>query len=408
MGLVLALAAVVGPGILAGLSDDDPAGITTYSVLGADYGYRLLWVVVASTGVLIYFHLLAVRLGAVTGEGFAALVRTRYSQRVAIASTSVLAVANFGTICAEYAGIAAVGSLAGVPALVSVVVAGVLVMAVVLLGSFGRVEHILLAVSASLAAYLIAGVLAKPDWTAALYGSVTPSMPLNRAAVVIVAAALGTTLAPWGLAFIQSYAVDKKLSVNDLGYERIDVVAGALLTGIIGVFIAIACAATLYVKHQHINDASDAAKALAPLAGQYAALLFSFGLLGAALLAAAIVPLSTAYSLTEASGKETGLDGHFRDQRFFYSVFMGSSLAAMGLVAVPGIPLIPLIVASQVLNAVLLAPQLVLLLRLSTDPGVTGEHAISPASRIVGWTCLALVMFCVTSLLVATAVPRFS
>jgi NRAMP (natural resistance-associated macrophage protein)-like metal ion transporter len=408
MGLVLALAAVVGPGILAGLSDDDPAGITTYSVLGANYGYRLLWVVVASTGVLIYFHLLAVRLGAVTGEGFAALVRTRYSQRVAIASTSVLAVANFGTICAEYAGIAAVGSLAGVPALVSVVVAGVVVMAVVLLGSFGRVEHILLAVSASLAAYLIAGVLAKPDWTAALYGSVTPSMPLNRAAVVIVAAALGTTLAPWGLAFIQSYAVDKKLSVNDLGYERIDVVAGALLTGIIGVFIAIACAATLYVNHQHINDASDAAKALAPLAGQYAGLLFSFGLLGAALLAAAIVPLSTAYSLTEASGKETGLDGHFRDQRFFYSVFMGSSLAAMGLVAVPGIPLIPLIVASQVLNAVLLAPQLVLLLRLSTDPGVTGEHAISPGSRIVGWTCLALVMFCVTSLVVATAVPRFS
>ena len=404
----MALAAVVGPGILAGLSDDDPAGITTYSVLGADYGYRLLWVVVASTVVLIYFHLLAVRLGAVTGKGFAALVRTRYSQRVAVASTLVLAAANFGTICAEYAGIAAVGSLAGIPSVVSVSIAGVLVMAVVLYGSFGRVEHILLAVSASLAAYLVAGALAKPDWGATLSGSITPSMPIDRAAVIIVAAALGTTLAPWGLAFIQSYAVDKKLTFKDLGLERVDVVAGSLLTGIIGVFVAIACAATLHVQGRHISDASDAARALAPLAGRYAAVLFSFGLLGAALLAAAIVPLSTAYSLAEARGEDTGLDGGFRDHRFFYSVFIGSSLGAMALVAIPGIPLIPLIVASQVLNAMLLAPQLVLLLRLSADRDVSGKHAIGTVSRTVGWACLALVLFCATSLVVATALPIVS
>jgi Mn2+/Fe2+ NRAMP family transporter len=403
--VILALAAVVGPGILAGLSDDDPAGITTYSVLGAEYGYRLLWVVVASTVVLIYFHLLAVRLGAVTGKGFAALVRTRYSQRVAIASTLVLAVANFGTICAEYAGIAAVGSIAAIPSVVSVSIAGVVVMAVVLYGSFCRVEHILLAVSASLAAYLVAGVLAKPDWGATLNGSVTPSMPIDRAAVIVVSAALGTTLAPWGLAFIQSYAVDKKLTFRDLGLERIDVVAGSLLTGIIGVFIAIACAATLHVQGRQIDDASDAARALAPLAGRYAALLFSFGLLGAALLAAAIVPLSTAYSLAEARGEDTGLDGGFRDHKFFYGVFVGSSLGAMALVAIPGIPLIPLIVASQVLNALLLAPQLVLLLRLSADRDVSGKYAIGTMSRAVGWACLALVMFCVIALVLATALP---
>jgi len=255
----VALLAVVGPGMLAGLSDDDPAGITTYSILGADYGYRLLWVLAVSTAALIVFHELGARMGIVTGKGLLALVRERYGRRGAGVGLSALAVANLGTLCAEFAGVAAgMELLAGVSRYVSVPVAAVAVSLLVLRGSFHRVEHVLLALSAVFVGYIISGILARPDWGAAAKGLVVPSIPLTRDAVLVAVATLGTTLAPWGLAFIQSYAVDKRLTAADLRYERVDVIVGALLTGIIGFFIVVACAATLNVRGIEIGDARDA------------------------------------------------------------------------------------------------------------------------------------------------------
>src|SRR4051812_38426520 len=260
--------AVLGPGVLAGLSDDDPAGITTYSILGADYGYSLLWVITVSTVALIVFHSVAARTGVVTGKGLMRLVRERNGGRVAAAVLCALVVANVGTLCAEFAGVAAgMQVLAGTSRYVSVPLAAAAVSVLVLRGSFRRVEHVLLALSAIFVAYIISGVLAHPDWGAAARGLVVPSLPLTRHGVLVTVATIGTTLAPWGLAFIQSYAVDKRLAVKDLPYERIDVISGALLTGIIGVFIVVGCAATLHVHGQHIDTASDAAMALRPLAG---------------------------------------------------------------------------------------------------------------------------------------------
>jgi len=223
---IAALVVVAGPGLLAGLSDDDPAGITTYSILGAEHGYELLWVLGLSTVALILFHELGARLGVVTGQGLAGLIRERYGVRRAAAALLALVVANVGTTCAEFAGVAAALELAGVSRYVSVPLAAVLVSALVLGGRFHRVEHVLLVLATAFATYIAAGLLAEPDWGAAARGLVVPTLPLDRDGLLLVTATIGTTLAPWGLSFIQSYAVDKKLTTRDLAYDRTDVALG--------------------------------------------------------------------------------------------------------------------------------------------------------------------------------------
>lgn len=398
-GGLAALLAVVGPGVLAGLSDDDPAGITTYSILGARYGYELLWVLALSTAALIVFHEVGVRLGVVTGKGLLTLVRERFGPRAAALVVGALVVANTGTMCAELAGVAAGAELlGGVSRYVSVPLAAIAISAVVLRENFHRVEHLLLLLSSVFVAYVVAGILAHPDWSAAARGLVVPSIPLNRDALLVAVATLGTTLAPWGLAFIQSYAVDKKLQVKDLRYERMDVIVGAVLTGVIGLFVVVACAATLHVEGIDINDAGDAARALEPLAGSAAATLFGLGFLGAALLAAAIVPLSTAYSISESLGRRADLDDSFRQEPTFYLSFAAVTGLAAVLVLIPGAPLIQILFLSQALNAVLLLVLLPFIRRLAGDRELMGDNALGRFDRASTAIALALVAISVVAL----------
>lgn len=395
---LVGLAAVVGPGMLAGLSDDDPAGITTYSILGADYGYTLLWVLVLSTAALILFHQLGARMGIVTGQGLIGLVRDRYGLRRAAAATAVLVIANVGTMCAEFAGIAAALELAGVSRYFSVPAAAIGVSALVLRGGFRRVEHVLLALSAVFVSYVIAGFLAGPDWGAALRGAVVPSLPLTRDALLAVTATVGTTLAPWGLAFIQSFAVDKRLTVRDLRFERIDVAAGAILTGVIGAFVVVACAATLHASERSIDDARDAAVALEPLAGSLAATLFGAGLLGAGLLAASVLPLSTAYSVGELFGREAAVDDPFREAPLFYGTFGLVVAVAAGFVLIPGMPLVPVLFLSQALNAILLIPLLWAVYGAARDPETMGAHVLGRRGAIATLATIWLVTASVVAL----------
>ena len=397
-GSLAAFLAVVGPGLLAGLSDDDPAGITTYSLLGTDHGYQLLWIIPLSTLLLIHFHLLAVRIGAASGKGFVGLVRDHWGMGAGYAAAIGLVFANFGTICAEYAGISAAASLAGIPSWVSTPLAGIVISLVVVVGSFHRVEGILLIVSATLALYVVDGVLAQPDWSLVASGSLIPHLPADEAGWIAVAAALGTTLAPWGLAFLQSYAVDKKITVADLRWERIDVVIGSILTGVIGLAVAVACAATLYRAGLHIEDARDAAIALRPLAGSLATVLFGAGLLGASLLAAAIVPLATAYSIAEGVGAPASLDLDSRHDQFFYAAFVVLTVAAVAIVSLPGLPLVRLIYATQVVNAVLLPLHVVALQWLASDPSVVGDAKPGRLTLAAGWLGVALIVTCVIAL----------
>jgi Mn2+/Fe2+ NRAMP family transporter len=397
---VLALVAVLGPGLLAGLADDDPAGITTYSVLGAEYGYQLLWVLLLSTVALVVFHSLGARLGVVTGQGLIGLVRQRYGVRSSALALGVLVVANVGTTCAEFAGIAAGLGLFGIPAPVSVPFAAAVVTALVLRGRFHRVEHLLMGLATVFVAYVAAGILADPDWGAAATGLVLPTMPLDHGAVLLATATVGTTLAPWGLSFIQSYAVDKRLSTADLPNERIDVVTGAVLTGVIGFFVVVASAATLHVQGVAIDSAADAAGALEPLAGALAGTLFAVGLVGSALLAAAILPLSTAYSVCEFAGAESALDDDFKDAPLFYLAYLATAGVAASAVLLPGVPLIRILVLSQVLNAILLLPLLVFLYRIARDRDLMGRYAATRAMAAVYLVTIGLVALCVGALLV--------
>jgi len=392
------LAAVVGPGLLAGLSDDDPAGITTYSVLGTDYGYTFLWVLAVSTIALVLFQDLGARIGVVTGQGLAGLIRQRYGARAGVLSITALFVANVGTTTAEFAGIAAGGEIFGIPRVISVPVAAVLVSVLVLRGGFRRVERVLLALSAVFIAYVGAGVLAGPDWGAALHGLVVPTLPTSSDAILICTATLGTTLAPWGLAFIQSYSVDKKLTPHHLGLLRIDVITGAVLTGVIGFFVVISCAATLHAQGISITDASDAAVALEPLAGRIATELFAFGLIGAALLAASILPLSTAYSVSDIAGRPAALDDSFRDAPLFYASFGAVTVIGAGLVLIPGISLVPILVGTQVINAVLLLPLLAYMSGIARDRKLMGDYAAGRAVSSTYLVVIALISICILAL----------
>ena len=396
------LLVVLGPGLLAGLSDDDPAGITTYSILGAEHGYALLWVLVLSTVALILFHELGARLGVVTGQGLAGLIRERYGVRVAAAAVLALVIANVGTTCAEFAGVAAALELAGVSRYISVPAAAALVSALVLRGRFHRVEHVLLLLATAFATYIVAGLLAGPDWGAAARGAVVPTLPLDRDGLLLVTATIGTTLAPWGLSFIQSYAVDKRLTTAELPYERIDVVAGAVMTGVIGAFVVLACAATLHASGTSIDDARDAAAALEPLAGGGASLLFGAGLLGAALLAASILPLSTAYSVGEVLGYEAGLDDSFADARTFYCTYGAVVAFACAIVLIPGAPLVQILFLTQALNAVLLPPLLILMAGMARDPVLIGAQRSGRAAMIAYAVTIAVVLACVAALAVLT------
>ncbi len=397
-----ALIAVIGPGLLAGLSDDDPAGITTYSVLGAQFGYQLLWVLLLSTIALVMFHGLAARMGVVTGQGLIGLVRQRYGVRVGGATLATLVVANIGTTCAEFAGIAAGSELFGISRQVSVPAAAVIVSLLVLRGSFHRVEHVLLLLSTVFLAYIASGILAEPDWGAAARGLVVPSMPATGAALAIVTATVGTTLAPWGLSFIQSYAVDKKLRTDDLPLERVDVVTGAVLTGVIGFFVVVACAATLHENGLQITDAADASRALEPLAGGAAATLFAIGLIGAALLAASVLPLSTAYSVCEYAGTEGAVDDSFREARTFYVTFGAVTVAGAAAVLLPGVPLVTILVATQILNAVLLLPILIAMIGIARDRNLMGTFAIGRGGTAVYALTTLVIAACVIALAITT------
>jgi Mn2+/Fe2+ NRAMP family transporter len=394
---------VLGPGLLAGLSDDDPAGITTYSILGARFGYELLWVLLLATGALIVFHELAARMGLVTGRGLVSLVRGRYGRRTTVAVVGALLVANLGTTAAEFAGVAASLELAGVSRYVSVPIAAVGVSVLALRGSFHRIEHVLLLVGAVFSTYIVSGFLAGPEWSSVARGLVVPSLPAGGQALVVSAATVGTTLAPWGLAFIQSYAVDKRLHATELRYERIDVVAGAVMTGVIGAFVVIACAATLHATGRTIEDARDAAVGLEPLAGGLASTLFAAGLLGAALLAAAVLPLSTAYSVSEALGHEAALDDSLREAPFFYGTYGVVVSVGAAVVLVPGLPLIGILFFTQVVNAILLVPLLVVMILIARDREMMGDYRNGRVGQALAYVAAALVGLSLVALVAAAA-----
>ena len=405
-----AILGVLGPGLVSGFADNDAGGITTYSVAGARFGYDLLWVLLASQIVLFFTQEVGARLGLATGQGLAGLVRERYGVRWATFMISAMLVANVGSIISEFAGCGAALSLFGVPNWISALLAATVVVLLLTRGSYGKVQYLFVAVGIGVSlAYFISAVLAHPNWGLAASSLVIPRLASSPAYWVAVVATVGTTITPWGQAFIQSYVADKRLGPEDLIGERLDVGLGALLTNLIGAFIVVACAAAVYAVGIKVNTNSpDAvqqiAGALTPLAGSGATVLFAIGLLAASFLGLGVVPLTSAYAACEAFGWETGVDWRWREAPAFYGLMIFFvAFAAIVILAVPPASLVQVMLTAQIVNCLLLPFVLVFVMQLSADRKLMGPLVSGRFLLSVGWLGTALLV--VLSLtLVATSV----
>jgi Mn2+/Fe2+ NRAMP family transporter len=401
---LVALLAVLGPGLVSGFADNDAGGITTYSLAGIQFGYELLWVILVSGIALFITQELGARLGLATSKGMTALIRERFGVRWVAFVVLAMLVANLGTTIAEFAGIGTALDLFGVPVPVSAALSAVAVIVLIGWGSFGRVQYLFVAVGVGVsAAYMISAFLAKPDWAHALQSLFIPSGTLTTAYWLAVVGTVGTTITPWGQGFIQAYVVDKRLDEHDLAGERLDVGLGSFLTNLIAGFIIVACAATLWAYGETtITDAAQAAKALEPLAGPAAEALFAFGLLAASLLGLGVVPLTSAYSTCEAFGWELGVDWRWRDAPAFYGLLAFFVGFAALFVLIPGLPLIEVMFLSQVLNGLLLPFILVFVMLLSSDRKLLGPLVSGPLLLTLGWV-ITIALGLMSLLLVVTS-----
>lgn len=394
--------AVFGPGFITANVDNDPGGIFTLSQAGAQFGYLLLWTLVPITIALIVVQEMAARMGAATGKGLSDLIREEFGFRWTFFAMVVLGAADFGNIAAEFSGLAAGMGIFGVSKFVVVPIGAILVWALVVRGSYRPVEKVLIAFSFIYLAYPISAFLAHPNWGLAMHRLAIPTFSRDSAYLVLVLGLIGTTITPWMQFYLQASIVEKGIGKKEYGLSRWDVISGCVITDVVSFFIIAACAATLFVAGRHdIKGAADAAVALGPLAGRYAALLFAVGLINAALLSAAILPLATSYNICEGLGFESGVDKRFSEAPAFYWLYTLLIAAGAGFVLIPRLPLIRVIIWSQVANGILLPVVLVFMLILINKEAVMGEYRNRRFANAVAWTTCVIIV-AVTVLWLAT------
>ena len=396
------LLGILGPGLIAANAGNDAGGIATYAAAGARYGYQLLWVLIVILVALIVVQEMCARLGSVTGMGFSDLVRERFGVRMTTFVVVALLIANLGTTFSEFVGIGAAAQLLHVPRLIAIPLAAALLWSLVVFGSYKVVERAFLAMALVFVAYPVAAILAHPAWGSVAHGLVVPSVPRTFGGVQIVVAIIGTTITPYMQLYLTSSVAEKAVRPEDYVYERIDVIAGSVFANFVALAIMVATAATLYKTGVPIDSASDAARALEPVAGPAAEYLFAVGLLGACLLAAPVLALTSAYSVTEAIGLEKGVSQDFRRAPVFMGLFTGMLLISMALALLPGIPFTSTLLVIQILNAMVLPVVLFSLLRLTNDRGLMGTRVNTPLFNIIGVVTAVIVIALSLALTVMT------
>jgi len=386
---ILLFLAVLGPGFITANVDNDPNGIFTYSQAGAQYGYALLWTIIPITIALIVVQEMCARMGVVTGKGLSDLIREEFGLRVTVIVMFLLVLVNFGNVIGEFAGVASSLGLFHVSKYISVPIVSVLVWLLAVRGDYKNVEKIFLAASVFYIAYIIAGVLSQPSWHEAMVATVKlppRSVWQDNNYLFLVMSVIGTTIAPWMQFYLQSSVVEKGVRVKDYAASRLDVIVGSIFTDVVAWFIIVACAATLWVHGLgSIQDASDAALAMKPLAGRYAFLLFAFGLFNASFFAASVLPLSTAYVVCEGLGVESGVDKRFKEAPFFYWLYTILIAGGAVVVLIPNFPLIKWAIESQALNGILLPLVIVLMLLLINRKDLMGTHTNSHWFNAIAW-----------------------
>jgi NRAMP (natural resistance-associated macrophage protein)-like metal ion transporter len=382
---VLLFSTIMGPGIITANVDNDAGGITTYSQAGAQFGLRCLWIFIPMTVALIMIQEMTNRMGVVTGKGLSDLIRERFGVRWTFYLMLALLATNFGNIIAEFSGIAAAGEIIGISKWISVPVGAALVWALVIAGTYAVVEKVFLVATLFYAAYIITGFHIKPDWIDVGKALVTPSFTGDRAYLTMLIGVIGTTIAPWMQFYQQASVVEKHISLKHYRYSRIDTIFGGITVSVVALFIVVVCSETLYLHGFPIETADEAAKALAPLAGKFASLLFAVGLLNASLFAASILPISTSYTICEALGWESGLDRKFSEARQFYVLYTALIVIGGLVVLTPKLPLITVMFMSQVVNGMLLPFILIPMLLMVNSKKLMGEYVNGRTYNLVCW-----------------------
>ena len=389
---LFAILAVIGPGIISASAGNDAGGISTYSEAGARYGYSMLWMMLAMTPAFAIVQEMAGRMGAVTGKGFSALIRERFGVRLTFGAMLMLLGSTAATTVAEFAGIAAAMELFGVSRFISVPLAALVGWILVVRGSFQRVEKAFLALSSVFIAYVVAVFLAQPDWAEVGRAFVVPQIVPDRGFVALAIGLTGTTIAPWMQFLLQSNIVDKGTTVREWALARWDVIIGAIAANLIACAIIITTGTVLYPAGIEIAGAEDAARALAPLAGPYAEMLFSIGLLSASLLAAAVLPLTSAYAICEAFGWESGLDRSWSEAPVFNGLYTFVIVASAAIILLPGLNLIAIMLVSQVVNGILLPFLLIFMMVIVNDRSIMGRHTNSRLNNVLAWSTIVIVI----------------
>lgn len=398
------IVAILGPGMITSNVDNDAGGIYTYSAAGATYGYGLLWILVPVTIALIVVQEMCSRMGTVTGKGLADLIREEFGLRTTFLLMMIVLFTNLGNAAANFAGLASSLELAGVSRYVSVPLGAAAVWWLVVFGTYVSVERIFLVACLVYLAYPISAFLAKPDWTEVARSAAAPTVPLDLPGISMMVGIVGTTIAPWMQFYLQSSVVEKEVRIADYRKARLDVVLGSVVAVVVAFFIVVACAATLHAHGiRSIAGAADAAQALAPLAGAWAKALFALGLANASLFAACILPLATAYSVCEGLGLEAGVNKTFGQAPEFYWLYTAIIVVGAGMILVPGVPLLDIILLSQVLNGLLLPVILVFMALLVNRGELMGEFRNGPIGNAVSWTT-AVVLAILALMLVGTTV----
>jgi NRAMP (natural resistance-associated macrophage protein)-like metal ion transporter len=395
---------ILGPGLIATSAGNDAGGIATYTSAGAKYGYQLIWVMLLLTVSFAVVQEMCSRLGAATGRGLLDLIREKFGVEWTLFAIVIIVIANGGVTISEFVGIAAASELFGVSRYISVPIAAVGLWYLVIFGSYKRVEKLFLLMTLVFFAYPIAAVLAKPDWGEVLHGAVVPTIRWEPEYIIILVGLLGTTLTPYIQVFQQSSIVERGASRKRYGQERLDAYFGSIFSNLMSISMIIATAATLYVAGTHeIEGAADAAKALEPVAGSSAMMLFAVGLLGASLLAGGVLPLATSYAISEAFGIPKGVNLDYRRGKVFFGLFTAFTALGAAAALIPSIPIIPLLVGIQVLNGVLLPVILIFILLLINDERLVGALRNGTVYNILGWSTFALISVAVTAMLVGQA-----
>ena len=403
---ILLIFAVIGPGLITSSVDNDAGGIATYSVAGAHFGYSMLWSLIPITIVLVIVQEMAARMGVVTGKGLSDLIRENFGIKLTLFIMIGLVIANFATTISEFAGIAAAGEIFGVSKYILVPLIAVIVWFLILKSNYKILEKFFLVLILFYITYVIAGVMAKPDWGVVAKETVLPTITFSSAYLVVLIAVIGTTITPWMQFYLQSSIVEKGVKVKNYKYSRIEVILGCISTDVISFFIIVACATTLFPLGIKIASAGDAALALKPLAGHLASGIFATGLFGAALFGAFILPLATSFFICEAFGWESGVNKTFKQAKQFYVIIASMIILSALIILIPKIPLVWVMISSQVVNGVILPFTLIAMLFLINNEKLMGKYVNSKFYNIMVWATVVIVVILTILMIITTLFPN--